>query len=296
VLQLQGSGREDLPVLVLSNEASPILLDGAADRTEVLPAHLPSERLLCVVATHLERGRLIRRLQEQDGLTGLLNYTAFHERARALLAGPVTRAAYLLIDVEGLARINELHGYRAGDKVLAKLAGLLRKRVRYSDVLGRLEGQHFAILLEDLGEAEAVRLADRLCAEFAKAQQVASDGSAFSARITVGVAAIDGVAATPEELAEAAASALHCSKDANRGSRAVHATAAPRPLAPLAAASSESAAAQLSAPALVGSSRAGSVRELAERPSDQSTVEEWKALAAVDGAGWGEAGRVALPR
>lgn len=231
VSRLHRLGGEELPVLLLTESAPPPLLDGAADRTEVLVKPVPAERLLSIVAAHLERGRLLRRLREQDGLTGLLNHTAFQERARAHLAGPAPRAACVLIDVDGLAAVNEAHGHRAGDRVLSDLASLLRKRLRHTDVIGRTGGQQFAVLLDGLSEAEATRLAERLRAEFSSRDHTPPHGAAFPVSFSVGVAALDGVPGSVEELAQAAAGALRAAR-AGRRERVVSSSGmAPAPLA-----------------------------------------------------------------
>jgi diguanylate cyclase (GGDEF)-like protein len=205
---LRRADREELPVILLADGASPVPLDGAADRIEILAKPVPAERLLSVVAAHLERGRLLRKLREQDGVTGLLNLTAFQERARARLSGPDPKAACIVMNVDGLAGVNEAHGHRAGDRVLSALGALLRKRVRHSDVVGRLGGPQFAVLLDDLSQVEATRLAERLRADFTALDHTAPDGSVFQASLSVGVAALDGAPGSIEWLTQAAVVAL----------------------------------------------------------------------------------------
>jgi diguanylate cyclase (GGDEF)-like protein len=210
-LQLQGSGRDEVPVLVLSADASPALLEGAADRTEFLDTPIPAARMLSIVAAHLERGRLLRRLREQDHLTGLLNHTAFQERASASLVGS-SRAVYMLVDIDDLTGINQTIGHRAGDRALSALGAFLRKRVRYADIVGRIGGPQLAVLLHDLSEPEAAGLAERLCSEFAAQKLVAPGGAEFSAAISAGVTAVEGAPGGLDAIARAAMASLREAK------------------------------------------------------------------------------------
>jgi len=214
--ELQRLGREELPVVLLTEGPWPVILDGSAEREETLVKPVPAERLLSTVASHLERSRLVRRLREHDSLTGLLNHTAFQEGARAIVASSQPRAACILIDVDRFGSVNETHGHRAGDRVLVELASLLKKRLRQSDVLGRPTGQQFAVVLEDLSEAEAARLADRLRAEFTAVEHPAADGSTFRVGFSAGVACLDGVPGTIEGLMRSAAAALRAAKSGGR--------------------------------------------------------------------------------
>jgi diguanylate cyclase (GGDEF)-like protein len=99
-----------------------------------------------------------------DPLTGLLNHRVFHER----LAVEVSRArrhghelSLALIDVDNFKQINDTSGHQAGDRVLAVVAERLQDVARTEDVLARIGGDEFALLLPHSGEVEAYVAVER---------------------------------------------------------------------------------------------------------------------------------------
>ena len=176
--------------------------------------------LLSDVAARIERARFIRGLMNRDGLTRLLTHTAFLEQARAVLAqarrDPARTLAWVMIDVDHFKKINDTYGHPVGDRVLSGLAALLRRRLRQPDTIGRYGGEEFAVLIEGLGEPEAVRLVSRLLAEFAATDHHAADGTAFRATFSAGVAALSPAAMDLERWRKAADDALYGAKAAGR--------------------------------------------------------------------------------
>jgi diguanylate cyclase (GGDEF)-like protein len=151
--------------------------------------------LLSTVAARIERARFIASLVERDGLTSLLNHSAFLERAASVVArrrrDPEVRCAWVALDLDHFKRVNDRHGYPVGDRVIATLSSLLRRRLRQSDTMGRLGGEEFAILLEDLDEADVVRLVSRLLDEFAAVPQRSPHGVSFLCAFSSGVAMLE---------------------------------------------------------------------------------------------------------
>jgi diguanylate cyclase (GGDEF)-like protein len=151
--------------------------------------------LLSAAAARIERARFLRNLLERDGLTRLLTHTAFLERARLMAAErrdpSKTPPAMVLLDLDGFKALNDRHGHPVGDTVLVSLAGLLRRRLRQSDVVGRLGGDEFAAIIENIGEKQAVRLLERVREEFAGLDQTDSEGSHFRATFSAGVSILE---------------------------------------------------------------------------------------------------------
>lgn len=151
--------------------------------------------LLSAAAARIERARFLRNLLERDGLTRLLTHTAFLERARLVIAekarDPKTPVAMVLLDLDDFKSTNDRYGHPVGDTVLASLAGLLRRRLRQSDIVGRLGGDEFAAIIENIGEKQAVRLLERVREEFSALDQVCPDGSHFRATFSAGVAILE---------------------------------------------------------------------------------------------------------
>ncbi|MDQ3661200.1 MAG: diguanylate cyclase [Actinomycetota bacterium] len=108
---------------------------------------------------------LLERLAHTDSLTGLYNHRFFHERLNAELARAVRssdRVALLMLDIDDFKRLNDIYGHGVGDEVLTGLSEILRDMVRASDVVCRLGGEEFAIILPSNGVVEAKGLASRL--------------------------------------------------------------------------------------------------------------------------------------
>jgi diguanylate cyclase (GGDEF)-like protein len=94
-----------------------------------------------------------------DSLTGLKNRREFE---RALGHQPRERYAVLAIDVDNLKPINDAHGHEAGDAVLRSTAAVLSAQVRTGDVLARVGGDEFAVLLLGASGDEAEKVAERM--------------------------------------------------------------------------------------------------------------------------------------
>jgi diguanylate cyclase (GGDEF)-like protein len=102
------------------------------------------------VKNMLER---IAYLSHTDTLTGLPNRAAFGERAMhalALARRHETKAALLLLDLDGFKEVNETLGHEAGDRLLVDLASRLKTVLRASDTLARFGGDEFLIMAENL--------------------------------------------------------------------------------------------------------------------------------------------------
>jgi diguanylate cyclase (GGDEF)-like protein len=107
-----------------------------------------------------------------DPLTGLLNHRAFQERVesevgRAQRYGrPLT---LVLLDLDFFKSINDAYGHQAGDTALMHAGSLLERCARAGDVLGRIGGDEFALLLPETNAEQALPIAERWAAEFREA-------------------------------------------------------------------------------------------------------------------------------
>jgi diguanylate cyclase (GGDEF)-like protein len=175
--------------------------------------------LLSTVAARIERAQFLKSLIGRDGLTGLLNHTAFLEGARGVVLrqsrNPGKGAAFALIDLDLFRAVNDRHGHPVGDRVLASMGALLRRRVRGSDLVGRLGGEEFAVILEDLTEEEAERLMNRLLEEFSVVLHNGADRSVFHVTFSAGVSGfLPGMSV--DTWRQSADDALHAAKSAGR--------------------------------------------------------------------------------
>ncbi|WP_042694812.1 diguanylate cyclase [Azospirillum sp. B506] len=171
-----------------------------------------------------------RKLQEErlwqlanlDPLTGLLNRRAFMERGTVLLEEEWRRggtASILMIDADHFKSINDGFGHQAGDDVLRVLAGILGTAVRGGDLIGRLGGEEFAIVLPGADGANADRIAERLLADVRQAR-VPVPGGLLTVTVSIGIS-VAGRRSTLDQLLATADRALYAAKTAGRDRRAV---------------------------------------------------------------------------
>jgi diguanylate cyclase (GGDEF)-like protein len=172
--------------------------------------------LLATVSAQLEKARQLSRLVDHDGLTGLLTHSAFFDRAAAVYsqrARPRGRGAVLaMLDLDHFKEINDRWGHLAGDRVLVSLAGLLRQRLRQSDVIGRYGGEEFALILEDLNGEEALRLVRRLLEEFSATAVSIPGGETVQATFSAGLAVLSRSLTGVDAWIQAADEALYAAK------------------------------------------------------------------------------------
>jgi diguanylate cyclase (GGDEF)-like protein len=165
-------------------------------------------------ALALDNAQIRARLEHQaqtDPLTGLYNHRAFHERLRRALANASRSheaVSILMLDIDDFKRVNDIYGHGAGDEILRSLADTLKDSVRSSDVVYRLGGEEFAIVIVSRALEHAERLAYRLV------ERVAAAEFEPAGRITISVGLARGPehAMNPRELIACAEAAMMTAK------------------------------------------------------------------------------------
>ena len=163
-----------------------------------------------------ERNRHERRLVYQaahDRLTGLANRAAIDERMERLAAESAECGgtfALLMIDLDGFKTINDTLGHQQGDVVLQEVAGRFRERLRGEDLLARVGGDEFAVLLPGGGEVEAISVVDRL--NNALSEPFFLEGLKFSVGASIGLAVFPTQATRVAELHRIADEAMYIRK------------------------------------------------------------------------------------
>ena len=107
----------------------------------------------------------LERIASTDDLTGILNRRAFMERANTEVARyrrSSTRFSAVMLDIDHFKQVNDVHGHATGDNVLSKLVSIAASVLRQEDLIGRLGGEEFAIVLVDSDAEAATRVADRI--------------------------------------------------------------------------------------------------------------------------------------
>lgn len=133
------------------------------------PPACPAGMEVCPLQSELLRlqgeCRRLQKLSQTDPLTGLYNRRYLmkcldQEMERTRRTGLPT--SLILLDLDHFKRFNDTYGHQFGDRVLRKVAALLKDNVRKLDVCCRYGGEEFALVLPGTRLAQAVRLADRL--------------------------------------------------------------------------------------------------------------------------------------
>ena len=149
-----------------------------------------------------------------DALTGLVNRREFERRLQE--AGDAARAAesnhvLCYLDLDRFKLINDTSGHQAGDGLLRDIAKLLRAAVRDSDIVGRLGGDEFGILLVGCPLDKARQIADEVCSKVADHRFVWRE-RIFNVGVSIGLVELSRDSGTLEEALAAADSACYQAK------------------------------------------------------------------------------------
>lgn len=162
----------------------------------------------------------LRRFASEDPLTGIANRRGLEAHWEAVAGraelGKRGQAAILLIDLDDFKAINDSYGHEAGDDVLVCIASRLKANVRSHDLVCRMGGDEFALLLCNLDGARAVEdICDRLSA--ALNQPLRAGGRMLSPGASIGVSRYPEDGETLQELLHCADKALYRCKAARIG-------------------------------------------------------------------------------
>jgi diguanylate cyclase (GGDEF)-like protein/PAS domain S-box-containing protein len=160
---------------------------------------------------------LLQHYAFHDGLTGIANRRLFLERLEDALAHVdrhELRFSVLLVDLDHFKRINDTYGHAAGDALLCQFAERAQGCLRRGDLLARLGGEEFAVLLFESSAEGAVQTAERMRAAIA-AEPMTHECEQIPLRVSIGVARIRQ-ADTPESLLARADAALYAAKQSGR--------------------------------------------------------------------------------
>lgn len=172
------------------------------------------------------------RLAATDPLTGLYNRRYVMGRAKRLLAQSATSGrplAVLIADIDHFKRVNDTYGHAVGDAVLLEVAARLRASLRSEDILARIGGEEFLILMPETEAAVAGQVASRICGHVG-AKPVLADkgGPSVPVTLSIGVASTCPASASGDTIAallDRADRALYSAKAAGRNQITVDAAA-----------------------------------------------------------------------
>ncbi|MBI3400428.1 MAG: diguanylate cyclase [Acidobacteria bacterium] len=188
-------------------------------------------QLLEPASIALDNALRLKRAEEltvTDDLTQLynsryLNQVLRRETKRASRSG--RPLSLLFLDLDGFKGINDTHGHLFGSRALVEAAAVIRGSARETDVVARFGGDEFALILPDTGAEGAYAVGERARVRIAEYKFLAGDGLDIHLTASVGVATLPDVAASAEELVQAADMAMYRVKDS--GKNGIQAAASP---------------------------------------------------------------------
>jgi len=161
----------------------------------------------------------LERRAYSDYLTGLANRRFFVEQAELELSrlrrygGTL---ALIMFDLDHFKRINDLYGHAVGDLVLKKVADVVREMLRGNDIIGRIGGEEFAVVLPKARAGKAVLAAERMRGAIADAPVATSGGLPLRFTASFGVVTADDGTASIDELLTRADAELYRAKRSGR--------------------------------------------------------------------------------
>ncbi|RVU31951.1 sensor domain-containing diguanylate cyclase [Rheinheimera riviphila] len=172
-----------------------------------------------VMTARLELLQKLQYLASHDPLTGVLNRSGFMEQAEPLfgqLTGGKRSLALMMLDIDFFKKINDQHGHAAGDLVLKNFALIAGQCLRDADLLGRIGGEEFVVLVPDCDIEQARSIAQRICdASGAYNYQIAND-IRLNVTVSIGVVHTSGAADSMSVLLNLADQQLYQAKAAGR--------------------------------------------------------------------------------
>jgi diguanylate cyclase (GGDEF)-like protein len=174
---------EELPIQVDPAIESVLAKLGREDRKVVTEALAQAER------TESQ----LRYLADHDSLTGLLDRRRFRAELDQYVSFSARyggQGAVMIIDIDGLKAVNDAHGHHAGDNLIRLIAAIMHERVRTTDIVARLSGDEFAVLMPQTDTTGALQLGEALRAQVA--ESAVPVPGAESATISVGITMFGG--------------------------------------------------------------------------------------------------------
>ncbi len=196
-----------------------------------------AKRFADAAALAIDNAQIRARLEHQaqtDSLTGLFNHRSFHEHLRNALQGASQThlpVAVLMLDIDDFKRVNDVHGHGVGDELLVTLADALRGAVRPDDIVCRLGGEEFGVIMSGCDGTDATAVAGRIVARM---EEIETPPGVGTVTVSVGSALGPEHAMNPRELAACAEAAMMTAKAQGKNRVVLYAEGATeRPDAPM---------------------------------------------------------------
>jgi len=209
VLPLKSSNKKLSGILLLTNK------EGAFTKEDEDSLTTFSFQAFEAITLHHE----IAKLATTDGLTGLYNHRAFHEK----LSEEIERAKrynrvilLLMLDIDNFKSFNDLYGHQTGDRVLKTLAEIIRKNIRNVDFAARYGGEEFMVLLPETGCENAIGIAERIRKSVIEYPFASEDGQRVWITVSIGTVCFPVDGTVKENLLRKVDQALYYAKEKGR--------------------------------------------------------------------------------
>lgn len=177
-----------------------------------------SDALNATIRAIKERDEALRKMAESDPLTGLVNRSYFArvlEEEIELITRDGVESAVYFIDLDKFKQINDMYGHAAGDKLLIRVAELLKSQVTDKDVVSRLGGDEFTVLARNVSREAALELASSFN-KVMRETRVTEGECTFGVNGSIGIAMISPGKHTADEILSHADTACFASKSKGR--------------------------------------------------------------------------------
>ena len=165
-----------------------------------------------------QQNKQLTYLAARDSLTSCLNRRAFNEQFKIQFEKALENATPLsciMVDIDHFKSVNDNYGHATGDEVIKMLADILKSNTRTYDLVGRYGGEEFCLVLPGMEGTVAVKSAERIRLRI-KDETARRYESGPRVTVSIGVACMDDLPATPEQLNSFADEALYIAKETGR--------------------------------------------------------------------------------
>jgi diguanylate cyclase (GGDEF)-like protein/PAS domain S-box-containing protein len=226
-LSRDAAGKVEAEVRLMHRDGHPVW---ALVTAAVIPPHDDDPGLIVANFTDLSQRKTyegqLQHLADHDALTGLFNRRRFTEELERCLAQAARYrepGAVLFLDLDGFKFVNDTLGHAAGDELIARVGRMFSSAVRTTDILARVGGDEFALILTRSDEADAVRVAEKLLSSIRRDGVAVSHDRHAHVSMSIGITLFrpeDEV--TADELVVVADIAMYDAKEAGKDRYSVY--------------------------------------------------------------------------
>ncbi|MET0391004.1 MAG: diguanylate cyclase [Polyangiales bacterium] len=238
--RLKSAGPEAALIVLGSHdhESENVLAVRHGAQDYLVKSHTDVELLRRALQHGIERKHQERKLSylaHHDPLTQLINRAAFMERLDAAVAATRrtgARCAVMFLDLDGFKLVNDTHGHEAGDTVLCEIGRRIQASVREEDLVGRLGGDEFGVLLAPVDDGLVCQRVAQRILDITSMPVLLRDDVEVAIRPSIGVAVCPDSGQSGDVLLRAADAAMYTAKATGCG-HLMHAPQAHRPSDPV---------------------------------------------------------------